>query len=145
GQAEIGLQDRLLQGGERLLVPRADHDHPRLRDRDVGHLIDREAAAEVFHLHAVQERRVRAASADGRQLAACCLERLLHVLLHLFQEVSQELFSRQQLFPPTTVPTSSPSTTRRTLPRSARSKTTIGILCSMLSENAVRSITFRRI
>src|SRR5439155_3784921 len=89
----------------------------------------------VGHHDFVDQGRVRASRADGRELGREVLNRLRHLRLGVAQDrVDHDA-------EPTSVPTSSPRTTRPMLPGVRRLKTTMGTSLSMHSVNAVLSMT----
>src|SRR5947208_3396399 len=82
-----------------------DGEQPRLAGRDVGELLERRDGAVVVHLHAVEQRGGRAPGSHARELVAHGLDRLLHpvgpVLDQLFEQPLAHVVA-------TTVPTRSP-------------------------------------
>src|SRR5204862_6700752 len=97
--------------------------------------------AVVVHLHAVEQRGGRAPGSHARELVAHGLDRLLHpvgpVLDQLFEQPLAHVVA-------TTVPTRSPHTIRSMLRSSSMLNTWIGRLLSMQRESAVESITASR-
>src|SRR5262249_17031985 len=89
----------------------------------------------VRHHDLVDQRRVGTAGPDVRELRAEVVDGLAHLRLR----VAQDGVDHDAL--PTSVPISSPITTRSMLPGVSRLKTTIGTSLSMHSVSAVLSMT----
>src|SRR5262249_10328588 len=139
-QADVALEDRLLDRAEDAAVPRLDDDLVRFRNADPGQLVERCLRPVVLDVEPFHERRGRAARADAVEVA-------LHDLQgagHLAFDARQDLAAHPRV-PPTgaadeiTVPTGSPRATRVMLSGWLRSKTMIGRSFSMQRLTAVAS------
>ena len=139
-EADIALLDRLLDRAEGAPVPRLDDDRVRLRHADTGQLVERRRCAVVLDGHAFDERRRRAAGADGGEITLERDQRAAHPLVRFLAQ----LVGHRPLPPSMSVPIGSPSAAARMWPGSLRSKTTIGRSLSMHSVTAVASITSSR-
>src|SRR6266508_742523 len=149
-QAEVPVPDRLLDRRDHVLLPRLHQNEPRLGDGEGRDLVERRGGPVVVDPHPVEEVQVRAAGADVRELALQVLEGLRDPVVQILQDVFGDAHGRSSLCfgarpgrRPTTVPISSPRTTRRTFPRFVESNTMIGRSLSMQRLMAVESITFR--
>src|SRR3954470_339114 len=140
-QPHVRLHDRLLDALDRRLVVRRDREQACLARRDVGELLEWRRGPVVVDLNAVEQRRRRASRAHARELVTNRLDRLLHpvgaVLDQLFEQSLAHVVE-------TTVPTRSPHTIRSMLRSSSMLNTWIGRLLSMQSDRAVESMTARR-
>src|SRR5207245_9848561 len=133
------------------LLPSLDHDQPRVGDGDIVDVVQRRHLPAVVDAHAVEERGIGAAGAHLRQLAAQIVQRHVDALAQVVQDVLCHAHGTHAsccccgggLSEPTSVPTSSPCTTRMMFPRWPRSNTMMGSSLSMQSEIAVESITLR--
>src|SRR5262245_45669888 len=142
-EAEVGLQDRLLDRLHRGLVPGRHDERAGILDVDAGDLVDRHLAAVVVDLDAIEQPRVRAARAhlpvvvlEERDALAHALHRVAaHFVLHVRPRYSPLA---------TSVPTSSPSTIRSRSPSFIRLNTLSGSPLSRHITIAVASITPRR-
>jgi len=67
-QADVALEDRLLDGAEDGAVPRLDHDLVRLGDADRGHLVEWRLRAVVVDVQALHEGCRRATGAQGMEV-----------------------------------------------------------------------------
>jgi len=63
GEAEVGGQDGLLDGGQGGAVERLDQEQPRLRDGEGSELVQRDVGAVVLDVQSVEQLRVRSAGA----------------------------------------------------------------------------------
>ncbi len=135
-QAEIGLEDRLLDLDHGAAVEGLNDQEPRLGGAQSGKLIERRRRAVVLDHDMVEQSRRSPAGPQLGQIPAKRAYRTVHFLLQLSEN---RVVHR---FPPLTkVPIASPDTTLLILPFSIRLKTMIGKLLSMHSEIAVESIT----
>ncbi len=139
-QAEIRLEDRLLDLLDRRRVERLDRQHPRLRRVDRREVLERRRRAVVVDRDPVEQRRRRAAGAHRVEVLVRRLDRLVHALGRVANEI---LDHRSVLLRGCGDDRAdgSPRATRPMLP-GASSKTWIGRWLSMQSESAVVSITF---
>ncbi len=87
-QPQVGLEDRLFNGGDGVLVVGLDHDQPRLRRQQVGHLLQRHLGAVQIDLDPIQEPHRCLARADLGQM----LLEDTHGLFHAIFGVKQNLF-----------------------------------------------------
>src|SRR5581483_3466659 len=140
-EPEIGLLDRLLDRLDLARVERLDRQHPRLRRADRRHVLQRGRRPVVVDLDAVEERGRRPAGAHRVEVLVRRLDRLVHPLGCVTQEVLDHDATPSATGVEMIVPTRSPRTTRSMLP-GASSKTWIGRWLSMQSERAVVSMTF---
>src|SRR5690606_3481008 len=150
-EAEVRHEDGPLDDGDGRAVERLDHEHPRLRHGDGGHLPQRGRGAVVVGADRVEDVRVRSARADAREVAAEALVGLVDAGLELFEGLLKHVSSRGRARWPdlaphspdsvTSVPTSSPRTTRLMFPRVGRANTRIGMRLSRQSVTAVESMT----
>src|SRR5438067_9062202 len=134
-EALVARAQRLLDRADLALVVNLDDEQPWLGSADLRELIERGRRAVVRDHDLVDERRVGAAGSDVGELRAEVVDRLAHLRLRLSQDRVDHVAA------PTSVPTSSPSTTRSMLPGVRRLKTTIGTSLSIQSVRAVLSIT----
>src|SRR5690606_7887295 len=113
---------------------------------EAGHLVQRGRRAVVVDLDAVEQGQIRAAGANARQLALERLERALHAIFAVLQNVidhGHTSAKRVDLSCWMMVPIGRPCTTDLMLPAWCRSNTTIGRLLSRHRANAVESMTLR--
>src|SRR5579862_2261738 len=142
-QSEVGLLDRPLDLLDRRRVERLDREHPRLGHVDRCEVLQWRRRAVVINLDAVEQRGGGAAGTNGVEVVVRRLDRLVHAL----DRIPNEVVDRAHTRTPSrgvemTVPTRSPRTTRSMFPGKS-SNTWIGSALSMHSERAVVSITFR--
>src|SRR5947209_1859574 len=145
GQAQVGLEDALLDVAHDALVKRRDRQQPRLRHADRRHLVYRHLRPVRIHLHAVEQGRGRTARADRRELMPRVLDRLVHPPAGVVDHVVDHGVTCTGRPPGTLlmmVPSRSPRATRAMLCSSSRLNTYSGRLLSMHRERAVVSITF---
>src|SRR6266511_1981297 len=148
-EAEVSVPDRLLDRRDHVLLPRLHHDEAGLRDGEGRDLVEGRGGAVIVDAHAVEQVQVRPPGSDVRELAPQVVEGLRDAGVEVGQDVVSGAHARSSpcfwLFSarPTTVPISSPSTTRRTFPRFVESKTMIRRSLYMQRLMAVESITFR--
>src|SRR5690606_38817324 len=81
GQAEVGVDDRLLHRGDHRLLPRGDGERARIGDRYAGHLRQRHVRTVVVDLDVVDQRGVGAPGTDLYQGVAQRFDALLHAVL----------------------------------------------------------------
>ena len=79
-QAQVRLQERLLDRGHGVAVPGLNRQQPRFRRRNRRHLVHRQDRAEVLDHDVVDQADVGMAGADGRELALDGFHRLLHAV-----------------------------------------------------------------
>src|SRR2546427_1893805 len=126
---------RLLDRAHLALVVDLHDEETRLWGADLRELVERGRRPVVRHHDLVDQRRVRTSRPDGCQLRCEVVDRLRHLRLRIAE------YRVDHDAEPTTVPTSSPSTTRSMLPGVNRLKTTMGTSLSMQSVSAVLSMT----
>src|SRR6185369_16718147 len=99
-------------------------DHGRLGYRERGHLIDRHLRPVRLHVDAIKQADGGAAGAHARHFTADTIDGAVHARLDLGKHPFQ-IVEVHTGYTETVVPTASPCTTRRMLPGSRRSNTTI--------------------
>src|SRR5205823_8332188 len=139
-QAEVRFLDRLLDLLDRGRVERLDREHARLGCVDRREVLQRRRRPVVVDRDSVEQRGSRAACAHGVEVLVRRLDRLVHPLRRVADEVLDHRSSPSGV--EMTVPIFSPVATLPMLP-GLSSKTWIGSRLSMQSERAVVSITFR--
>src|SRR5665647_105134 len=100
-EPEVGVANRLLDGLRQPLVPRRDREQPRLGRGDAPDLRHRHRLSIGVDADRVEQRGGRLAAANGGELLAGALERLVHRGARIFDE----LWNRAHW---TSVPTRSP-------------------------------------
>ncbi len=80
-----GLQ-RLLDGADRPLVVRADHEQPRLGHREAGDLLQRHLGAVVVDRQLLDQRRCGPPGADPGELGPGVVDRLRHLVAGLVED-----------------------------------------------------------
>src|SRR5262249_10912507 len=153
---ELRRADRLFDLRDQRPLPRLDGDQARISDRQRRHLVEGRRRAVVLDAYAVEDRQIRAAGTHFAELASECLDCFVDVALQALDDVVHHA-----LIPPTlprlptlqtiriyvvraggpmrgsrrssstSVPSGSPSTTRRMLPGTVMLKTRMGRLLSL--------------
>ena len=123
-EALVPAPQSLLDGADLALVIDLDHEQPRFWRADLGQLVERCRRAVVRHHHLVDQRRVGAPGADGGEVDREVLDRLRHLRLGVAQDRIDHCAAPTP--DATSVPISSPSTTRSMFPSSRRLNTMIG-------------------
>src|SRR5579862_5947362 len=139
-EAEIRLHDRLLDTLERRRVERLDREQSRLGRADRRHVLERRRGAVVVDLDPVEQRRRRPARAHRVEVLVRRVDRLVHPLNRIADEILDHVFSPSRDVE-TMVPICSPASTRAMFPGES-SNTWIGRLLSIQRDSAVVSITF---
>src|SRR5207248_2613158 len=134
-QALLARAQRFFDRSDLAPVIDLDHEQPGLGRADLGELIERSRGLVVGDHDLVDQGRVGAAGADRRELASEVIDRLCHLRFRLAEDWVDHAEA------PTSVPISSPITTRSMLPGVSRLNTTIGTSLSMQRVSAVLSIT----
>src|SRR5437762_394446 len=134
-EALLTRAQRLLDRPHLALVVDLHHQQARFRSADLGELVQRRRGAVVRDHDLVDQRRVRPAGPDRRELGREMVDGLAHLGLRV---AKYRVDHEAEL---TSVPISSPRTTRSMFPGVRRLKTTMGTLLSMQSVSAVLSIT----
>jgi hypothetical protein len=88
-EAEAGLADRLLDGGDHGFVPDLNRQHPRFRRADRAHLIQRHFLPVGDHFDRFQQAGMRAAGAKAGELAAQRFHRTVHTSGEVFFQCLQ--------------------------------------------------------
>src|SRR5699024_6097986 len=117
-----------------------------VRGGEGGELLERRRSAVVVRLDLREHGGVRAPRADGGQVLPDVIHRVLHLVLGVLLDVGDHAVSPSFLVGSsrvTSVPISSPRTTRAMLPGTERLKKTMLRLLSRASAMAVASATFR--
>jgi len=81
GDAEVAALDRPLDGLDRRLVVRVDHEDTGFGDAEAGDLLDRDLGAVGVDLELVHQRRVGPSGPDAGELAFEVSDRLAHLVL----------------------------------------------------------------
>src|SRR5207237_6575966 len=110
---------RFFDRSDLALVVDLDHEQPGLGRADLGELIEGSRGPVVGDHNLVDQGRVGAAGADRRELAGEVIDRLRHLRFRLAEDWVDHAEA------PTSVPISSPITTRSMLPCVSRFNTTI--------------------
>src|SRR5207249_956702 len=123
-QADVALEDRLLDGTEDGPIPRLDHDLVRFGHADPGKLVEGRLGAVVLDVEPLDQRRRGTPRPNRLEVALHHLDRARHLALDAGQH-----FTAHARIPPTgaldemSVPTRSPIATRVTLSGWFRSNT----------------------
>src|SRR5207245_5463502 len=133
-QPLLSRTEGLLDRADLALVVDLHHQEPGLGRADLRELVERRRGAVIRDHDLVDQGRVGATGPDGGQLGPEVVDRFRHLRLG----VTQDRIDHPKA--PTSVPISSPRTTRSILPGSRRLKTTMGTLLSMHRVSAVLSI-----
>src|SRR5690606_38719003 len=118
-------------------------ERARIDHVDVGHLPHRHRRAVVLDLHVIEDAGMRAAGADLGQIGLECVQAFRHAFFGGFPDLGcAHFFFLYQTC--TRVPSSSPSTTRRSAPGLLIENTLIGSFWSRHRAKAVASMTSSR-
>src|SRR6185312_17004094 len=156
----VGFTDGLLHLGDHRLFPRLHADGASIEQRQLRHLAQRHRRAVVVDVDLVQHARMGAAGADLLQFGLERLDGAAHLGLGGLLDVGSThdlsslltdarapqagaVLGTEGLQTCTSVPSSSPSTTRLSAPGLKMLKTLMGRFWSRHSANAVASITCR--
>src|SRR3989442_225530 len=147
-ESEVRIADGLLDHRDHLLLERLHSHRPRVGQRDIRHLIDRHHRAVIVDVEVVEQAGVRAPRAHLRKIGFQRFNRLLHLLLGGSLDVADHrsfsfLVGRTRDQQCTSVPSSSPSTTRFNAPGTKIENTFTSMFWSRQSASAVASITFK--